>query len=105
MQCGDCTPPSGGMANVAHNVDNVNTPGYSRQIINQQAAAHCLWQMAAGILVWSSDVVSVDRVRDTFWMKNIGLRLNTLVKWEVKSNIIGKCGQFTTSQAEMDIQR
>jgi flagellar hook-associated protein 1 FlgK len=27
-----------GMANVAHNVDNTNTPGYSRQVINQTAA-------------------------------------------------------------------
>jgi len=27
-----------GLTNVNHNIDNINTPGYSRQVLQQQAA-------------------------------------------------------------------
>ncbi len=77
-----------GMANVAHNVDNVNTPGYSRQIINQQAARPLLVANGAGMLGMGSDVVSVDRVRDTFLDEKYWSEAQYLGEWEVKSNII-----------------
>ena len=42
--------------NVAHNVDNVNTPGYSRQVLDQRAARPLLVANSAGMLGMGSDV-------------------------------------------------
>ncbi|NMA66508.1 MAG: flagellar hook-associated protein FlgK [Clostridiaceae bacterium] len=77
-----------GMANVAHNVDNVNTPGYSRQVIDQRAARPLLVANSAGMLGMGSDVVSVDRVRDVFLDEKYWSEAKYLGEWEVKSAII-----------------
>ena len=67
-----------GMANVAHNVDNVNTPLFKTGS-DQRAARPLLVANSAGMLGMGSDVVSVDRMRDTFWMKSTGAKPSILV--------------------------
>jgi flagellar hook-associated protein 1 FlgK len=77
-----------GMANVAHNVNNTNTPGYSRQVINQKAARPLLVANGAGMLGMGSDVVSVDRVRDNYLDEKYWSEVQYLGEWEVKATII-----------------
>lgn len=77
-----------GMANVAHNVDNTNTPGYSRQVINQTAARPLLVANSAGMLGMGSDVVSVDRIRDTYLDEKYRSEAMYLGEWSVKATII-----------------
>ncbi|MCX7773969.1 MAG: flagellar hook-associated protein FlgK [Clostridia bacterium] len=77
-----------GMATVSHNVDNANTPGYSRQVINQTAARPMLVANSAGMLGMGSDVVSVDRVRDGFLDEKFWTESQYLGEWQVKSTII-----------------
>ena len=76
------------MANIAHNVDNANTPGYSRQVANQNAARPILVANSAGMLGMGSDVVSIDRVRDTFLDEKYWSEAQYLGEWNVKSTII-----------------
>ena len=77
-----------GMANVSHNVDNTNTPGYSRQVINQVASRPLLVANSGGMLGMGSDVVSVDRVRDTFLDEKYWSESQYLGEWSVKSTLI-----------------
>lgn len=77
-----------GMANVSHNVDNTNTPGYSRQVLNQKAARPLLVANSAGMLGLGSDVVSVDRVRDQFLDEKYWSEAQYMGEWTVKSTII-----------------
>lgn len=77
-----------GMANVAHNVDNTNTPGYSRQVLNQTAARPLLVANSAGMLGMGSDVVSVDRIRDVFLDEKYWSEAQYLGEWSVKATII-----------------
>jgi len=77
-----------GMANVAHNVDNVNTPGYSRQVLDQRAARPLLVANSAGMLGMGSDIVSVDRMRDTFLDEKYRSEAQYLGEWEIKAFII-----------------
>lgn len=76
------------MANIAHNVDNANTPGYSRQVATQTAARPILVANSAGMLGMGSDVVSIDRVRDTFLDEKYWSEAQYLGEWSVKSTII-----------------
>jgi len=76
------------MANIAHNIDNTNTPGYSRQVINQTAARPLLVANGAGMLGMGSDVVGVDRVRDTFLDEKYWSEVQYLGEWSVKATII-----------------
>lgn len=77
-----------GMANVAHNVDNTNTPGYSRQVINQTSARPLLVANSAGMMGMGSDVVSIDRVRDTYLDEKYWSEAQYMGEWSVKSTII-----------------
>ncbi len=76
------------MANIAHNIDNTNTPGYSRQVTNQSAARPILVANSAGMLGMGSDVVSIDRVRDTFLDEKYWSESQYLGEWSVKATII-----------------
>lgn len=77
-----------GMATVSHNVDNTNTPGYSRQVINQKAARPMLIAGKAGMLGMGSDVVSVDRVRDTYLDDKYWSEAQYYGEWSVKNTIL-----------------
>ena len=77
-----------GMANVSHNVDNTNTPGYSRQVLNQRAARPMLVANKAGMLGMGSDVVSVERVRDTYLDEKYWSEAQYYGEWSVKNTIL-----------------
>ena len=77
-----------GLSTVSHNVDNANTPGYSRQVNNQQAARPMLVANSAGMLGMGSDVVSVDRMRDEFLDDKYRSETQFLGEWEVKTQLI-----------------
>lgn len=77
-----------GMANVAHNVDNVNTPGYSRQMLVQTAAHPLLVANGAGMLGTGSDVIGVERVRDIYLNKKYWGEAQYYGEWSVKATII-----------------
>jgi flagellar hook-associated protein 1 FlgK len=77
-----------GMANVSHNVDNINTPGYSRQVLDQRAARPLLVANSAGMLGMGSDVVSVDRVRDQYLDDKYWSEAQYMGEWTVKATII-----------------
>ena len=78
-----------GMANVAHNIYNASTPGFSRQVINQTAARPLLVANSAGMLGMGSDVVSVDRMRDNYLDEKYWSESQYLGEWSVKNTIIG----------------
>jgi len=77
-----------GMANVAHNVDNVNTPGYSRQVLVQTAARPLLVANGAGMLGMGSDVTGVERIRDTYLDEKYWSEAQYYGEWSVKATII-----------------
>jgi flagellar hook-associated protein 1 FlgK len=77
-----------GMATVSHNVDNTNTPGYSRQVINQKAARPMLIAGKAGMLGMGTDVVSVERVRDTYLDDKYWSEAQYYGEWSVKNTIL-----------------
>ena len=77
-----------GMANVSHNVDNTNTPGYSRQVLNQKAARPMLSSNSAGMVGMGSDVVSVDRVRDSYLDEKYWSESQYYGEWTVKDTIL-----------------
>lgn len=64
-----------GLDVVNHNINNVNTPGYSRQAAVQQAGRPLSLMDGTGMLGTGSDVVAVNRVRDEYldfkyWTEN-----------------------------------
>lgn len=61
---------------VNHNLNNVNTPGYSRQVAVQTASKPMALYDGTGMVGTGSDVVSVERIRDEYldfkyWSENI----------------------------------
>lgn len=77
-----------GLSTVSHNVDNTNTPGYSRQVVDQRAARPMLVANSAGMLGMGSDIVSVNRVRDAFIDEKYWSENQYLGEWEVKGQLI-----------------
>ncbi|NJD01022.1 MAG: flagellar hook-associated protein FlgK [Ruminiclostridium sp.] len=73
---------------VNHNLNNVNTPGFSRQRPVQTAARPMALNDGTGMLGTGSDVISVERVRDEYldfkyWSENI-----TMGEWQAKSEVL-----------------
>ncbi len=77
-----------GLATVAHNVDNTNTPGYSRQVIDQRASRAMLVASGAGMLGMGSDVVAIHRMRDEFLDEKFWSESQYLGEWNVKATLI-----------------
>ncbi len=77
-----------GLTTVSHNVDNTNTPGYSRQVNDQQAARPMLVANSAGMMGMGSDVMAVNRLRDEFLDEKYWSETQFLGEWEVKSQLI-----------------
>ena len=60
---------------ISHNIANMNTDGYSRQAVNQQAASPIRLYNHTGMVGAGVDIVSVARIRDIyldqkFWYQN-----------------------------------
>lgn len=73
---------------VNHNLNNINTPGYSRQQSVQVAAKPMALYDGTGMMGTGSDVIGVKRVRDEYldfkyWSENI-----TLGEWGAKREVL-----------------
>lgn len=65
------------------NITNMNTPGYSRQVINQEAWLPLIG--SAGMVGSGVETVSIDRVRDPFLDQKYWKYNDTLGEYEIKS--------------------
>lgn len=75
---------------INHNLNNVNTPGYSRQVGIQQASRPLPGNNGTGMFGTGSEVVSVDRVRDEYldykyWSENVFFG-----EWETKKSLMAE---------------
>lgn len=73
---------------VNHNISNVNTPGYSRQTINQIAGEPISVKDGTGMVGTGTQVVSTTRIRDEYldfkyWSENISYG-----EWNVKNSML-----------------
>lgn len=71
---------------INHNISNLTTPGYSRQMGVQQASRPMSFYDGRGMIGTGSEVASVQRVRDDFldfklWSENVSLG-----EWSVKKD-------------------
>lgn len=77
-----------GLTTVNHNVDNINTPGYSRQVLEQRAARPILMANGTGMLGTGSEIVGVKRVRDEYLDVKYRSEVQYLGEWEVKQTLL-----------------
>jgi flagellar hook-associated protein 1 FlgK len=75
---------------VGHNLNNVNTPGFSRQQAVQVAARPMALFDGTGMLGTGSDIISIQRVRDEYldfkyWSENV-----TSGEWEAKKELLNE---------------
>ncbi len=73
---------------VNHNLNNVNTPGYSRQQAVQVASKPMALFDGTGMLGTGSDVIAIKRVRDEYldfkyWSENVSLG-----EWQAKTELL-----------------
>lgn len=73
---------------VNHNLNNVNTPGYSRQIVVQAASKPLSLYDGTGMLGTGSEALSVDRIRDEYldfkyWSENVSYG-----EWDAKRTLL-----------------
>jgi flagellar hook-associated protein FlgK len=73
---------------VNHNLNNVNTPGFSRQRPVQVASKPMALYDGTGMMGTGSDVISVERVRDEYldfkyWSESV-----TMGEWQAKSEVL-----------------
>ncbi|MDP4179501.1 MAG: flagellar hook-associated protein FlgK [Bacillota bacterium] len=74
-----------GLDVVNHNINNVNTPGYSRQMSVQQASPAMSVYDGTGMIGTGSDAVSIDRIHDDYLDFKYWSESTALGEWEVKS--------------------
>lgn len=77
-----------GLTNVNHNVDNINTPGYSRQVLVQQAARPVMLADGSGMLGTGSEVTGIKRVRDEYLDTKFRSEAQYLGEWDVKNTLL-----------------
>ena len=73
---------------IAHNVSNVNTPGYSRQrvILESTHAAYGMgfnWQLGTGV-----KIADVNRIRDDFTDRQYRNENSALGQWDIQSDML-----------------
>jgi len=61
---------------INHNINNVNTPGYSKQVAIQSASNPISLLNGTGMLGTGSEVLAIERIRDEYldykyWSENI----------------------------------
>jgi len=77
-----------GLTNVNHNIDNINTPGYSRQVLQQQAARPMMAADGSGMLGMGTDVTGIMRVRDEYLDTKYRSEVQYLGEWDVKHTLL-----------------
>lgn len=78
------------LSTVSHNINNVNTPGFSRQQNIQRASNAMALFDGTGMVGTGSEVMGVERIRDKyldykFWSENVALG-----EWQVKAVELGQ---------------
>jgi len=74
---------------INHNISNVNTPGYSRQVAQQVAGIPYPLPGIQGMMGSGSEIISVDRIRDEYldykyWSEN-----KAYGEWSAKMELLG----------------
>ncbi|MDQ2085104.1 flagellar hook-associated protein FlgK [Herbivorax sp. ANBcel31] len=74
---------------INHNINNVNTPGFSRQKTDQVVSRPMALLDGTGMLGTGSEVIGIDRVRDEYldfkyWSENTAFN-----EWEAKKTVLG----------------
>jgi len=77
-----------GLTNVNHNVDNINTPGYSRQVLEQRASRPLLMTNGTGMLGTGSEITGVKRMRDEYLDTKYRSEAQYLGEWYVKHTLL-----------------
>lgn len=77
-----------GLTSVNHNIDNVNTPGYSRQQLLQRASRPMLVADGSGMLGTGTDVTGIQRVRDEYLDVKYRSEAQYLGEWDVKNTLL-----------------
>lgn len=77
-----------GLTNVNHNVNNINTPGYSRQVLEQKASTPLLLSDGTGMLGTGSVVTGVKRMRDEYLDTKYRAENKVLGEWDVKYTLM-----------------
>lgn len=75
---------------INHNLSNVNTPGYSRQVGVQQASRPLPSYTGTGMIGTGSEVVSVDRMRDEYLDYKYWSEIVSLGEWETKKTLLAE---------------
>jgi len=71
-----------------HNITNTNTPGFSRQVINQKAETPTATSDGTGMVGNGAQIIGTDRIRDTYldfkyWSENVSLG-----EWSTKETML-----------------
>ena len=77
-----------GLTNVSHNIDNINTPGYSRQVLQQQAARPMMAADGSGMLGTGADVTGIKRIRDEYLDTKYRSEAQYLGEWDIKNTLL-----------------
>ncbi|WP_323054195.1 flagellar hook-associated protein FlgK [Thermoclostridium stercorarium] len=77
-----------GLATVNHNIGNITTPGFSRQVLEQRAARPILMANGTGMLGTGSEVIGVKRVRDEYLDVKYRTEAQYLGEWDVKQALL-----------------
>ena len=77
-----------GLTNVNHNIDNINTPGYSRQVLQQQASKPLMAADGSGMLGTGSDVTGIKRIRDEYLDTKYRSEAQSLGEWDIKNTLL-----------------
>ncbi|HHW32017.1 MAG TPA: flagellar hook-associated protein FlgK [Clostridiaceae bacterium] len=75
---------------INHNLNNVNTPGYSRQVGIQQASCPLPGYNGKGMLGTGSEVVSIDRMRDEYLDYKYWSEIVSYGEWETKKTLLSE---------------
>jgi len=75
---------------VNHNLSNVNTEGYSRQVAEQKATRPLSLFDGTGMIGTGSEVIAIKRMRDEYLDFKFWSEHDTYGQWEVKNMLFGE---------------
>lgn len=92
----------GGLLVTSNNISNINTDGYSRQVVKQSAVVNSTQSSKGVVNGGGSQVTSVDRVRNTsldqkYWRANLSAG-----EWEVKNNTLSEIESILSDTSNSD---
>lgn len=85
---------------VNQNISNANTAGYSRQVVNQQAASPLPTHDGSGMVGTGVTVASILRVRNTFLDNRYWQENGQNGEWQVKNEALSELESLLSSSAD-----